>query len=154
MNEFIAKLENVIFKILTFLRVNEKIAKRIVQFFVFCIVGVGNTIISYSVYSIFVLLKWNYVAGNITGFVVSVTNAFYWNNKYIFRKKEGKNRSLLKAYIKTFTAYGVSGLFLSNILLIFWVEVLGVPEIWGPILNLLVTVPTNFLLNKLWAFKD
>ena len=116
--------------------------------------GVGNTIISYSVYSIFVLLKWNYVAGNITGFVVSVTNAFYWNNKYIFRKKEGKRRSLFKAYIKTFTAYGVSGLVLSNILLIFWVEILGVPEIWGPVLNLLITVPTNFLLNKLWAFKD
>ena len=39
MNEFIAKLENVIFKILTFLRVKEKIAKKIVQFFVFCVVG-------------------------------------------------------------------------------------------------------------------
>ncbi len=154
MNEFIAKLESVLFKILTFLRVKEKIAKKIVQFGIFCVVGVGNTIISYSVYSIFVLLKWNYVAGNITGFVVSVTNAFYWNNKYIFRKKEGKRRSLLKAYIKTFTAYGMSGLILSNILLIFWVEVLGVPEIWGPVLNLLVTVPTNFFLNKLWAFKD
>ena len=154
MNDFIAALENVLFKILTFLRVKEKIAKRIVQFFVFCIVGVGNTIISYGVYYIFLLLKWNYIAGNITGFVVSVTNAFYWNNKYIFKKKEGKRRSLLKAYIKTFTAYGVSGLVLSNILLIFWVEILGIPEAWGPILNLLITVPTNFFLNKLWAFKD
>ena len=82
MNEFIAKLESVLFKILTFLRVKEKIAKRIVQFFVFCVVGVGNTIISYSVYAIVVILNWNYVAGNITGVVVSVTNAFYWNIKY------------------------------------------------------------------------
>ena len=154
MNEFIAGLEKVFFKILTFLRVKETVAKKIVQFFVFCIVGVGNTIISYSVYYIFLLLKWNYIAGNITGFVVSVTNAFYWNNKYIFKKKEGRRRSLFKAYIKTFMVYGVSGLFLSNILLIFWVEVLGVPEAWGPVLNLLVTVPTNFFLNKLWAFKD
>ena len=154
MNDFIAALENVLFKILTFLRVKEKIDKRIVKCFVFCIVGVGNTIISYGVYYIFLLLKWNYIAGNITGFVVSVTNAFYWNNKYIFKKKEGKRRSLLKAYIKTFTAYGVSGLVLSNILLIFWVEILGIPEAWGPILNLLITVPTNFFLNKLWAFKD
>lgn len=154
MNEIIVKLENILFKTLTFLKVKEKNAKRIVQFLGFCVVGVGNTLISYGVYYIFLLLKWNYIAGNITGFVVSVTNAFYWSNKYVFKKKEGKKRSWFKAYIKSFTAYGVTGLILSNILLIVWVEVLGIPEIWGPIINLLITVPTNFLLNKLWAFKD
>ena len=154
MNDFIAKLENLIFKILTFLRVKETAAKKIVQFGMFCAVGVVNTAISYGVYYIFLLLKCNYVVANIAGFVVSVTNAFYWSNKYVFKKKEGKKRSLIKAYIKTFTAYGVTGLILANILLVFWVEVLGVPELWGPIINLIITIPTNFFLNKLWAFKD
>ena len=38
------------------------------------------------------------------------------------------------------------------VLLFLWVDVIGIPALWGPVLNLLVTIPLNFILNKLWAF--
>ena len=38
-------------------------------------------------------------------------------------------------------------------LLWFWIDACGVSEYVAPIINLLVTVPLNFLLNKFWAFK-
>ena len=50
-------------------------------------------------------------------------------------------------------AYAGTGLILNNILLIFWVDIMGIHEMLGPILNLFITIPLNFLLNKYWAFK-
>jgi len=39
-------------------------------------------------------------------------------------------------------------------LLIFWVKVLHISEFIAPILNLLISVPLNFVINKYWAFKS
>ena len=30
---------------------------------------------------------------------------------------------------------------------------MGIPELLGPIINLVITTPINFVINKLWAFK-
>ena len=43
---------------------------------------------------------------------------------------------------------------LSNVLL--WIEVafFSVSKSIAPIVNLLVTIPLNFVINKLWTFKS
>ena len=43
---------------------------------------------------------------------------------------------------------------LSNVLL--WIEVtlFSVSKTIAPIVNLLVTIPLNFIINKLWTFKE
>jgi len=33
------------------------------------------------------------------------------------------------------------------------VEIAGIPETLAPILNLCITIPLNFLVNKYWTFK-
>lgn len=123
------------------------------QFVKFGVVGLSNTLISYVVYLIGIHLGIHYLIASVLGFVVSVQNAFYWNNRYVFQKKEGEERNWWKAWVKTFLSYASTGLVLANILLVFWVDVLHIPEFLGPIFNLLVTVPLNFILNKLWAFR-
>lgn len=52
-----------------------------------------------------------------------------------------------------FIAYG-STYVLSTILLIFWVDILGISQGIAPILNVCVTTPLNFIMNKLWAFNE
>ncbi len=153
MNKRIKFLTDLVLKILLALRFSEKIARKIVQFMGFCLVGVSNTLISYVIYMVLLGFGVNYIAASIAGFFVSVTNAFYWNNKYIFREKGEKKHSVVKAYVKTALSYSVTGLVLSNLLLILWVEVLSVPQWAGPIINLIITVPVNFFLNKFWAFR-
>ena len=59
----------------------------------------------------------------------------------------------MKALVKTFISYSFTGLFLSSVLLVLWVQVMHISEFVAPIINLLVTVPLNFIINKLWAFK-
>ena len=154
MNAIIEFFSDLLLKILLFFRIPKSHALKFVQFVQFCVVGLSNTLISYLIYAVFVLLGWNYILGSIVGFVVSVTNSFYWNNKYVFKQENGKHRSILASYVKTFLSYAATGLVLANILLVIWVELLHLPELLGPIVSLLVTIPLNFILNKLWAFRN
>ena len=128
--------------------------KSIIQFIKFGIVGISNTIISYIVYLGMVWLGVHYLIASITGFIISVLNSFSWNSRFVFKMEDGEKRNPWKTLIKTFISYAGTGLVLSNILLIVWVELVELPEWLGPILNLAITVPLNFLLNKLWAFRN
>ena len=135
------------------LKISEEKWQAFIQFVKFGVVGVSNTLISYVVYLLLVALGVNYLLASIIGFIVGVFNSFHWNNKYVFVEGENENRSKLKAFFKTFMAYAGTGLILSNILLFLWVDTLGIPKELGPLINLFITVPLNFIINKLWAFK-
>lgn len=120
------------------------------QFIKFGIVGISNTAISLIIYYIFIWINTEmYIIGNAIGFVVSVLNAYYWNNKYVFQKK---NKSNIKSLFRTFIAYG-STFLVSTGLLYYWISCLGISESIAPIINLLITIPLNFLINKFWAFR-
>ena len=124
------------------------------QFIKFGIVGVSNTLIHYFTYLICIFAGCHYLIASVIGFLVSVINAFYWNNKYVFVKEENATRSLWQAFFKTFLSYAGTGLVLENVLLVIWVRFLHVPEAIAPLVTLLITIPINFILNKFWAFKD
>ena len=99
------------------------------QFIKFGIVGVSNTLISLAVYQLALnALGLHYLAANALGLVISVVNAYYWNNRCVFGG--GQKRSFSRhvaLYFKSLTAYG--GTFvLDSVLLVFWVEAVGVPE--------------------------
>lgn len=131
------------------------------QFVKFGIVGLSNTIISYEIYVgglIFlqyfgIFPKVDYLVAQIVAFILSVLWSFYWNNKMVFVLEKGKERSLWKALVKTYISYSFTGLFLNSILLVFWVQICNISEFIAPIINLLVSVPLNFVINKFWAFK-
>ena len=124
------------------------------QFIKFGIVSLSNTLIHYFTYLICIFAGCHYLIASVIGFLVSVINAFYWNNKYVFVKEENATRSLWQAFLKTFLSYAGTGLVLENVLLVIWVRFLHVPEAIAPLVTLLITIPINFILNKFWAFKD
>ena len=133
---------------------NHPLAAKLWQFIKFGIVGLSNTLISLTVYEICVHLGLHYLAANAIGLVISVVNAYYWNNRCVFGN--GQKKPFLqhvKTYLKSLTAYG--GTFvLDSLLLILWVEMVGIPETLAPILNLMITIPLNFFVNKYWTFKN
>lgn len=125
----------------------------IFQFLRFCIVGLSNTLIGYVVYSLCVFLGMHYLLANLVGFLVSVVNAFYWSNKYVFAKGNGEYRNLYWSFIKTILAYASTGIVLNSILLWLLIDQWHISEYLAPLLILMVTVPTNFIMNKYWSFK-
>ena len=96
---------------------------KIGQFIKFVIVGCSNTIINLAVYYSFLYLGCNYLIAYVCGFCISVCNAFYWNNKYVFKNKQEK--SILRAFLKVFASYGTSFI-LSVILISGMVELLNI----------------------------
>lgn len=123
-----------------------------IQFIKFGFVGVSNTLISLAVYYVCLYFGMHYIVANTLGFVVGTINAYFWNNKFVFKKEEGEIRNTKKSVLKVFISYGFT-LGVSTMLLAFWVDGLHVSENVAPILNLLVTIPLNFVLNKFWAFR-
>ena len=132
---------------------DKSIIKIIIQFIKFGMVGALNTIISLVTYYILIHFNVNYIIANTIGFILGTLNAYYWNNRYVFKKEEDEKRSTVKSGIKVFISYGFTFL-LGTFLLILWVDILNIPENIAPVINLIITIPLNFVLNKLWAFKN
>ena len=128
------------------------------EFLQFGLVGVSNTIISDLLYVVTLLLvsksgvKFDYIIANIVSWLLSVLWSFYWNNKFVFKKEEGEKRNIWAALFKTYVSYGFTGLILNNILSVLWVSVLHISKMLAPIINLVISIPINFFMNKLWAF--
>lgn len=128
--------------------------QEVIRFVRFGCVGLSNTVISYVIYLFGIALGMNYLLSSILGFIVSIVNAFYWNNKYVFEAGEGSVGILINRFVKTFLSYAGTGLVLANVLLVIQVQYLGISEVVAPIINLLITIPLNYILNKLWAFSS
>ncbi len=139
----------------------DSVHKSLMQFVKFGIVGVSNTVISYLLYTVALLAMRkvdifsgaDYVIAQVIAFVLSVLWSFYWNNKMVFVMEDGQTRNLWKALIKTYVSYSFTGLFLNSVLIVLWVRVFHISEFIAPIINLLISVPVNFIINKFWAFK-
>lgn len=115
---------------------------------------------------------------NITGFVITVFTAFLLQNKFVFKQDEnGEKRVWWKVLIKTYISYSFTGLFLTELLLMLWINVIDLGQYLGgvcewltgfgvnfepqdlaaslaPILNMVITIPLNFVINKFWAYRQ
>lgn len=158
--------------------------KSLLQFLKFCIVGLSNTIICEGIYVVLLFFGVHYLAANIIGNLISILNAYYWSNKYVFKAAEGEKRVWWKVLLKTYATYGFSML-LSAGLLVFWLEIVKLARYMNPILallgnvgilsilnkagivldikllseilaagiNLIITIPLNYVINKYWAYR-
>lgn len=118
-----------------------------------------------------------YFSASIISWLISVLNSYFWSNRFVFKQKEGEQRVWWKTLIKTYISYATTGLILANILLFVWNDVVHIGQYLGwlvdivnklgidrdaeaigaycsTILNLIITIPLNFVINKFWAYKD
>ena len=124
------------------------------QFFKFGLVGVSNTAVSLGVY--YLVLWMNpelYMLGSVLGTILSIFNAFIWNDLFVFTGNPKDFKSVMKRLGKTYVSYGGTSA-LSTALLWVEVELLFVSELYAPIINLVITIPLNYLINKFWTFKS
>ena len=150
------KIITVIFEKLH-IKVSEAKIDTLAQFIKFGLVGLSNTLLSYAIYLLTLLLmsplklSWDYFVASVLSFVLSVLWSYFWNNRFVFKQGSNK-RSFWRSLFKTYLSYAFTGIILGNILLYVWVALLGIPKTLAPLLSLVITVPLNFLLNKYWAF--
>ncbi len=159
-------------------------AAAVIQFIKFGIVGVSNTLVNYLVYLLFFSIGVPYLIANALGFIVSVLNAYFWGSRFVFKEDKTKERRVWwKVLLKTYASY-LLGFFINSFLLWVWVDVINVGQycgfvgdminavtgiagiqpkeftagtlsgIIGPIINIFVVVPINFVINKFWAYRQ
>jgi putative flippase GtrA len=132
----------------------ESFWKLLWQIVKFGLVGVSNTVVSMVVYYIFLWIDEDmYMVGSIMGTIISILNAFIWNDLFVFTGNPKDFKSVMLRLGKTYVSYGGTSL-LSMAML--WIEVnfFGVDRVIAPIVNLLITIPLNYLINKFWTFKN
>lgn len=125
----------------------------------------------------------HYVAAGVLSFIISVLNAYAWQTVFVFREEKGRGRRVWwQVLLRTYAAYAFTGLILNNALLYLWIEVVDISLFAGPllaflgqaglsgaldgltsrelatygapILNMVVTIPLNFIINKFWAYRQ
>ena len=119
----------------------------------FCIVGASNVLVSWACYYLFLWINPDlYMVGGVVGGVVSIANAFFWNDRFVFKGNQNDWRSKLKRLGKTYVSYSRTSLLGMGLL---WAEInlLGISKTLAPLIGLFITVPLNFLINKFWTFK-
>lgn len=122
------------------------------QFFKFGLVGVSNTFVSLAVYYLFYWINEDlYMVGNVLGTILSIANAFIWNDLLVFKGNSRDFKSVIKRLGKTYISYGGTSI-LSSVLLWLEVTLLNISKVIAPIVNLVITIPLNFLINKFWTF--
>ena len=125
----------------------------IIQFIKFGLVGVSNTLVSWAVYYFVLWIDDQlYLVGSIIGGILSIANAFFWNDRFVFSGGKSDIKSKLIRLGKTYISYGATSLF--GILLLFIeVNFLHLDKTLAPPVNLIITIPLNYLINRLWTFK-
>ena len=131
-----------------------KFKDTIIQFVKFGIVGGINTVLSYGITNGgYYWLHLHEQVCNIIAFVITVFISFLLNGKFVFKENE-ENRNFWKALLKVYASYSITGLFLTAMLLYIEEELLGIPHYIATFMNLIITIPVNFILNKFWAYKQ
>lgn len=149
------------------------------QFVKFGMVGAINTILSYLIYNFcyYVLHSGVHIA-NLVGFIITVFIAYLLQSRFVFKQDESSEKRVWwKVLIKTYISYSFTGLFLTELLLLLWLNVLNISQYLGgvcewlagfgvvfqpedlaaslaPLLNMVITIPTNFFINKFWAYRQ
>lgn len=153
-----------------------------IQFIKFGLVGVSNTVISGVIYFMLntLILPGVWIVASVVSWIISVLWAYFMQNIFVFKEDENKeHRVWWKTLLKTYMTYAFTGLILSNVLLFLWVNVIDIAQYCGAMinffarihigflgdkatfssnmgwfLNMIVSIPLNFIINKFWAYRQ
>jgi len=134
--------------------IKKNLWETLVQFIKFGIVGGINTILTYAIVNgLYYFGHLHYGIGTMIAFIITVFISYVLNSKFAFKQEEGEKHSFWKALLKVYISYSATALFLTWLLLYLEVTIIGIPLYIATIMNYAITIPTNFLMNKYWAYR-
>lgn len=118
------------------------------QFIKFCIVGVSNTAISLIAYYILLNLGVYYLLASTISYCVGILNGYIFSSSFVFKRTMN-----LKLALKFISVY-LSSLLINLLVLYIFVDIFGISEFIAQVMVTLINVIYNYLLNKLWTFRQ
>lgn len=150
---------------------HKRVKKTMLQFFVFGLVGVLNTIVDLVVYWVFLQLSVTYIAANVLGYGAGMLNSYIWNNKITFRKLNhipnqveqtnsqvertpGHVELSSKGKLLRFIVWNVFTMLLSSACIVLFVELIHWSEMLSKIMTTVIIVAVQFIGMKKWVFRN
>ena len=112
------------------------------EFVRFLLVGGFNTILGYVIYALFLFITPYRVAFTMS-YVVGIFSSYYLNSRFAFKTQLTLRKAL--QYPLVYVVQYVMGI----VLITFWVDVVGIPEILGLPFAIIFTIPVTFTLSRL-----
>lgn len=127
-----------------------KIYKKYEEIINYLIFGILTTLISILSYAFFTrLINFDYVISNILSWILSVTFAFFTNQKYVFKtSSSNKIKDMFKFYLSRLTSLGIE-----LITMYILVTLLSLNDMISKIIVQFVAIVLNYVLSKLFVFK-
>jgi putative flippase GtrA len=120
-----------------------------VELLKFALVGGSGYVVNLVVFALLTeAAGLHHIAAAIGAFAVAVTNNFLWNRHWTFRAGDGH----AGFQAARFLTVSVAGLALNLVLLELLVSSAGAPELPAQAIAVALSMPVNFVGNKLWTF--
>lgn len=121
------------------------------QFVGFGLIGLLNTVLSYGITNVcYYAFGLHEQISNLFAFLITVLISYLLNSRFVFEKDK---QPWYLALAKVYASYAFTELILMGVLLFIEERLFGIPHYIATFVNLIITVPINFLLNKFWAYR-
>lgn len=122
------------------------------QFIKWSVVGTIGAVVDFSLlYALHHLMGVNVYIANTVSFTVAVINNFLLNRYWTFRGMRHKEAS---KQLPQFYLVSVGGYILNQMLLAFFIELVGLAWYWSKALATIVVLVWNFVVNRQWTFRE
>jgi len=114
------------------------------------IIGTFSSGLDFIIYSL--LVKYiipQYIIANCMSTICGIVTSFILNRNYNFKVKDK-----IKRRFSIFLAVGLCGLFLSNVILYVFIDVLGIDKFISKITSIILVVFFQFMINKYFTFSS
>jgi len=124
------------------------------QFLRFCLVGASGVLVNYLVMrGMYNGLRLPYALCSVTAYLVASLNNFAWNKIFTFRDQVRGLWPIIRQYLR-FLSVILLGMAINLGALVALVELEGMDPVPANLLGVLLATLSNFLGNKLFAFRQ
>lgn len=128
-----------------------KIYKKYEEIINYLIFGILTTLVSILSYAFFTrLFNFNYTISNILSWILSVTFAFFTNQKYVFKTNSSSYiKDIFKFYLSRLTSLGIE-----LVIMYILVTLLYLNDMISKIIVQFIVIVLNYVLSKLFVFRN
>ena len=116
----------------------------------FSIVGVGNTLVNWSIFIILNAFGVYYILSNIIAYIIATINSYIWNSLWVFKYRQGLD---INTSVKFFIL-NLVGLTVNTTIMYILVDILNFNKFIALVIASIFVVIMNYTINKLWVFKE
>lgn len=114
----------------------------------FLVVGVGNSVLSFVVYRLLLVLGAWYVIAAPLAFAAGAVNGYVFNRRWTFAARDSARARVVYVVVQA------AGALSTSLLVLLFVRAAGIGEVWAYLAAIPPVTLSMFAANRLWTFAE